>query len=206
MATRKLAFLVALGLLMPGLARGDETSLDGTSPDESHSGQFGFHAKIGTGYRGIFPYNDEYCGSPQEGSENNFCSNRSPFFLDLGLSYRVLERLDVFLEMRLGLESDFGRNESSDGPRNRYYSPGVKLYFREGGTMKVFSTLQFVMDTTAYDQSDTDFDLAVKNVSGIQIDPHRTVGMFFFFGETVGWSRWLRVEMEGGLGLQARFP
>jgi hypothetical protein len=194
--------LVALGLLVPGAARADE-SLDETSPEVSHKRQFGFHAKMGTGYRAIFPYGDEYCGS--EGSDNDFCPTRAPLFLDVGLSYRVTDKLDVLLEMRLGLEKDFGRNESEEGSRNRLYSPGLKLYFREGGTMKVFSTLQFVIDTTDYPHID-EIDYAVKNVTGLQIDPHKTMGVFFFFGETVGWSRWLRFEMEGGLGLQARFP
>jgi len=205
MVRRKLVFLLALGVLMPGFAHGEERALDETSPEESNRGQFGVQVRMGSGYRGIFPYNDEYCGSPQEDANNDFCSNRTPVFLDFGLSYRVLDRLDLLLEMRLGLEADFGINESSDGPRDRLYAPGVRVYFREGGTAKVFSTLQFVVDTTSYDQTD-DTDLAVKNVTGFQIDPHRTVGVFFFFGETVGWRRWLRFEMEGGLGLQARFP
>ena len=206
MVRTPLAFLPLLSLLVPALSHAQEPALDQTSPEESHRGQFGIHAQIGSGYRGIFPYDNEYCGSPQEGADSDFCSNRTPLFLDLGLSYRVLDRLDVFLEMRLGLESDFGVNEASDdGPRNRHYSPGLKIYFREGGSLKVFSTLQFVLDTTGYEQTD-DSDLAVKNITGIQIDPHRTVGVYFFFGETVGWSRWLRFEIEGGLGLQARFP
>jgi hypothetical protein len=107
--------------------------------------------------------------------------------------------------MRLGLEDDFGESEGSDGSKLRAFAPGLKLYFHEAGTAKFFSTLQFVIDTTHYPQAEQT-DLGVKNTSGLQLDLHKTVGVFFFFGEEVGWSRWLRLQLEAGMGLQARFP
>ena len=192
-----LVVLCGSAVVSPGFAE----ELDGTGGKVSNKGQFGVHARIGTGYRGIFRYNDEYCGQTGE----DLCRGRAPFALDFGLSYRVLERLDVLMEMRLGLERDFGTSEATDGNKIRAFSPGVKVYFSDAGTLKFFSTLQLVIDTTHYPQADkTDFGF--KNVSGLQIDPHQTIGVFFFFGEEVGWSRWLRLQLEGGLGIQARFP
>jgi hypothetical protein len=166
----------------------------------SHAGQVGVHLALGTGYRVVAPYDDEYCGAADE-----VCLGRSPVSLDLGLAYGVNSKLEVLLEMRIGLERDFGTTPDTDGPRLRSYAPGVKVYISDVGVTKFFSTLQLVIDTTDFDQSPgTDF--AVKQTNGLQLDVHETVGLFFYFGEVVGWDRWLRFEMEGGVGLQARFP
>jgi hypothetical protein len=175
--------------------------LDQTDEGISNKGQFGVHFKVGTGYRGILRYNEEYCGQAGE----DLCLERSPFSLDLGVSYRATERLELLVEMRLGLESDFGINDATSGDKVRSYSPGLKLYFSDAGTIKFFSTLQLVIDTTDYEQADK-LDWGLKNTSGLQIDMHKTVGIYFFFGEIVSWSRWLRLELEGGMGIQARFP
>ncbi len=196
-----LVVLCSSAVVSPGFAE----ELDGTSYKASNKGQFGVHARVGTGYRGIFRYNDEFCGQTGE----DLCLGRSPFALDFGLSYRVLQRLDLLMEMRVGLESDFGRTESEDGNRIRAYAPGVKVYFSDAGTLKFFSTLQLVIDTTNYPQvgqAVAGTDYGFKTVSGLQIDPHQTIGVFFFFSAEAGFKRWLRLQMEGGLGIQARFP
>lgn len=166
----------------------------------SHAGQVGVHLALGTGYRVVAPYDDEYCGAVDE-----VCLGRSPVSLDLGLAYGVNSKLEVLFEMRIGLERDFGATPDADGPRLRSYAPGVKVYINDVGVTKFFSTLQLVIDTTGFEQN-PETDYAIKQTNGLQLDVHETVGLFFFFGEVVGWDRWLRFEMEGGIGLQARFP
>ena len=49
-------------------------------------------------------------------------------------------------------------------------------------------------------------DFALRNVNGILLDIHRNYGMYLHFGETIGFVRWLRFEIDGGVGVQVRFP
>jgi hypothetical protein len=37
-------------------------------------------------------------------------------------------------------------------------------------------------------------------------DPIRNVGFFVQFGETMGFRRWFRIDLEVGMGAQIRFP
>jgi hypothetical protein len=174
----------------------------------THKGQVGVHLAVGSGYRGILPYNEgEFCGDKNDmGANDDVCIGRTPFGLDLGLSYGVNKKLEVLLEMRIGLESDFGSSTTaSDGPKLRMFAPGVKVYLRDVGVTKFFSTLQFLIDVTDYPTNDS-ADLGVKQTNGLQFDLHKTAGVFFYFGEVVTFDRWLRFQMEAGLGLQARFP
>ena len=193
------AIALAALLLLCAPAVADE--LDETSPDESQQGQVGLHAKIGTSYRGIFRDAEEYCGKTGE----DLCQGRAPLYLDLGAGYRVIEKLELFFEVRIGLERDFGASATSTGARNRVYSPGVKLYFKEEGTAKFWSSLMFNIDTTNYPQK-PETDYGVRLTNAFQFDPHRTYGVFFYAGPIFAWQRWLRFEIEGGIGMQARFP
>jgi hypothetical protein len=172
----------------------------------SHKGQFSLHLQGSTGYRALFPYDGEYCGELKDGGGFKAnCLGRSPFGFDLGAGYGVLDGLELFLELRLGVEQDIGAAPDESGPRGVALSPGVKLYIGEVGAMMFFSTLQLPIDFTSFDQVDKN-DFGVRNVNGFQLDLHRSFGMYAFFGEQVSWRRWLRFEVEVGAGLQARFP
>lgn len=195
-------------LLCPQVAQAQ--GLDETDEKASHRGQFGVSAKVAMGYRGIFPYADDgdyYCGNDDPSERGDPCQGRSPVSLDLGLEYRVLDSLGLLLEARFGLEKDFGETEAAadDGPRITMYAPGLRAYLRDSGGFKFFIGLQFVIDTTTYPQVDEN-DYGVRITPGVMLDPHRTFGLIAFFGPTVSWSRWLHFGMEGGLGIQARFP
>ena len=173
----------------------------------SHKGQVGVHIAGGIGYRGIFTYDEEYCGElKDDGGNRSPCLGRSPFGLDVGLGYGVARTLELFVEMRFGLEKDFGPAPNMSGPRPRAFSPGIKLYLGDlGPTTKFFSTLQLPIDFTDHEQLDKN-DFGIRNINGLQLDVHHTFGIFLYFGEQVSWRRWLRFEVEGGLGAQVRFP
>jgi hypothetical protein len=174
--------------------------------DFSHRGQVGLHLAGGMGYRGIFPYDGEYCGELKDGGGNKAnCLGKSPFGFDVGLAYGLTDRLEGLLELRLGVERDIGSRPNVDGPRPVSILPGVKFYLADIGPTMFFSTLQLAIDFTSYDQIDKN-DVGVRNVNGLQVDLHRTFGIFFFFGEQVSWRRWLRFEVEAGVGAQVRFP
>lgn len=172
----------------------------------SHKGQVGVHLQGGIGYRGLFPYDGEYCGQlKDDGGNKANCVSRRPFVLDLGVGYGVTRSLELFAELRVGLESDFGVRPGQDGPRAVVLSPGIKVYIAEVGATQFFSTLQLPIDFTDYEQIDKN-DFGVRNINGLQLDLHKTFGVFLFFGETVTWRRWLGFEVEAGFGAQVRFP
>ncbi len=179
---------------------------DEDEPAFTHKGQVGLHLQGVMGYRSIVTYDEEYCGDLKNSGENrSTCYGRSPFGFDVGLGYGVLSILEVFIEMRLGVERDIGQTPNMDGPRMVALAPGVKAYLGRIGEMAFFSTLQFPIDFTSFDQVDKN-DFGLRNVNGLQLDLHRTFGLYVMFGEEVSWRRWLRFEIEAGLGVQARFP
>jgi len=217
--------LIALAALLAGplvtSAHADEegvyvppTSDDGTAAT-GHTRQFGISAQLGTGYRVLFPYNEEYCGQQSDsGERKSVCTGRSPFFMDLGVSYGVSPVLELLAEVRLGLEKDFSQG-GVNGPRPLSFAAGVRLYVDPDGALKFFSTLEGVVETTDYSRStigangtglDSGADFGVRNVNGVELDLHRTFGIYVHFGETMTFVNWLRFDLHAGVGLQARFP
>jgi hypothetical protein len=174
-----------------------------------HKGQFDINLHAGFGYRAIFTYDEEFCGDLKDdgsGENQSNCLGRSPFALDIALGYGLLDKLELFLQTRIGLESDFGPSAiDDDGPRVFALSPGIRGYIAEFGDSRFAATVQLWVDLTDYAQFD-EVDLGVRNTNAFQLDLHKTFGMYFFFGEIVSWRRWLRFEVEAGLGVQARFP
>ena len=186
----------------PGPAAADD------KPRFNHKGQFTVNIQGGAGYRALFPYDKEYCGDVESDGSGNKpnCLGRSPFALDFGFGYAVFDRFEVFTEIRIGLERDFGRNNGDGGgPRIFVISPGIRGYIGEWGDSRFFSTVQLAIDVADYDQYG-ESDLGVRNINGYQLDLHDTIGIYAYFGEDVSWKRWLRFEVEAGLGVQARFP
>jgi hypothetical protein len=217
--TRTLAALaLAIALSAPALAFAQDAD-DDTAEETtlfSHKGQVGVHAQIGTGYRVLFPYDEEYCGQTDDsGGTKSVCTGRSPFFLDLGLSYGITDAVELLGEVRLGIEKDFDSlGGSVDGPRPFSIAAGARLYVDAEGRFKFFSTLEGVVETTDYGptKSTSDvvltgvIDYGIRNVNGIMFDFHRTFGLYAHFGETITFVSWLRFELHGGVGAQVRFP
>jgi hypothetical protein len=201
---------MAMGLLLLGASvaraqddgEGEATGTDGFS----HKGQFGVHIQPGTGYRVLFPYNEEYCGQ----ADKAVCTGRSPVTLTVGLSFGVTAGLELLGEVQLGLESDFSGLSGAEGPAPLFFAAGARLYVDSDGQFKFFSTLEGTIETTDYTENgvltDSGTDFGIKNVNGIQFDFHRVFGLYVHFGESVSFVNWLRFDLQGGIGLQARFP
>jgi hypothetical protein len=208
-----IAGAMAAGMLAPPAARAQEAGSSaeeaGTSAEVfNHKGQFDVNLQAGFGYRAVFPYDEQFCGEIKDdgsGDNKSPCLGRSPFGIDLALGYGLLDRVELFLQMRLGLESDFGENLGDDGPRAFALSPGIRGYIGELGRGRFFATVQLWLDLTDYAQFDG-ADVGVRNTNAYQIDLHKTFGIYFFFGEIASWKRWLGFEIEAGVGAQARFP
>ncbi len=207
--------IVCTLLLAAPLARADEEEVE--KAGNSHRGQVGLSVQLGTGYRVLFPYNEEYCGqlSSDGNGVKSVCTGRSPFFVDFGLSYGVSTAIELMAELRLGMEDDFKGRDGTAGPKPIAYAAGVRIFVDAEGQLKFFSTLEGVVETTDYSKTtsggngvalDNTADFGFRNVNGVIFDLHRTFGIYAHFGETATFSNWLRFELHGGLGVQVRFP
>lgn len=210
---------LAIALLLAGTVAHAEEAAEPKAPPKpvptsvrlSHQGQFELSLRFATGLRAIAPYDDEYCGKTDAQNGNQFsavCTGRSPFSVDLELGYGIAQKVDVFLELRLGLESDFGASPSDvDGTRQFHISPGARFFFADAGSSKLFTTAQLVVDTSGYQDlagGKLGTDVGVRNMNGLWFDLERSFGVYLFVGETLSFSRWLRFELEAGIGAQVR--
>ena len=165
----------------------------------SHALQFGIAVLAGTGYRGIFPYQEMIdCGQPQK----RVCTTRLPTFLDVQPSFGFGRHWDVLIDLRFGLERDFTQN------REFAVAPGVRYWVDPEESTKFFATAQVAYDITP--QNDPmlphNDDLALRNSNGFMFEVMRNFGAYVQVGETIGFVRWLRFEIDAGLGVQARLP
>jgi len=46
----------------------------------------------------------------------------------------------------------------------------------------------------------------VRNLNGLWFDLDDSYGFYGYVGETLSFSRWLRFELEAGVGFQGRYP
>ena len=172
-----------------------------------HKGQFGVSARFGLGARGIATYeNTVYCGKQDPQAEHGFasvCTGRTPLSLDLEGSYGIAQSIELTLEIRMGLERDFGANATAEGPRPFHIAPGARFFFSEAARTKLFVQPALVLDLAGYDQGK---DFGVRGIEGIWIDLHKTYGLYFFVAETLQFSRWLSASFEAGVGFQGRYP
>lgn len=182
--------------------------------DLSHKGQFEASVRFGLGLRAIATYDSkDYCGDTDPQGEFGYapvCTGRAPFSMDLELGYGVARRVDLLLELRVGLESDIGAAPTgAAGPRMLHISPGARFFFSEGSRSKLFTTAQLVIDLAGYKDpagADRGNDFGIRNLSGLWIDLKRNYGFYVFAGPTATFARWMRFELEGGLGISGRYP
>jgi hypothetical protein len=168
-------------------------------PTMTHYQQFGIALLSGTGYRGIFPYQEMIdCGQPGK----RVCTSRLPVFLDVQPSFGFGHHWDVLIDLRFGLGQDF------TGSHEFAVAPGVRYWVDPEEQAKFFATVQVAYDTTP--QHDAllhhNDDVALRNSNGFMFEVMRNFGVYLQFGETIGFVRWLRFEIDAGIGVQARLP
>ena len=160
---------------------------------EGHYHQLGLGLQLAVGMRAINPYTNLYCGTVgNNGSSNEaYCLARVPMTLDFEISYGLKPSIEAMLEVRIGVERDFGATPSAtDGPRVHQLAPGARFFFSESGRSKFFSTAQAVLDVTDYATANG-ADIGLRNVNGFWFDADKAYGFYVFFGEEVGFTRWL---------------
>jgi hypothetical protein len=168
------------------------------SPSLSHESQLGISVSPGSGYRVLFPYSEGiYCGQ----AGKRVCTGRLPTFLDVQPSYGLSAHWDVLLDLRFGLDADFARTHQVA------LAPGFRYWSEPGQRAKFFATLQVVYDATEqHTRALSKSDIALHNSNGLMIEVMRDLGFYAQFGDTIGFVRWLRFEIDFGVGVQARFP
>ena len=198
---------VLLAIAAPALAD------DSEPPVTFHKGQVGFSARFGLGERAIATYDSKYyCGTLDSTAKYGYapvCTERTPLALGLEASYGVATTVELLVELRLGLERDFGGKPGDDGPRPLFLAPGARFFFSEAKRAKLFVQPEFVFDFSGYKDAagmDRGTDYGVRGLEGLWVDLHRSYGMYVFVGETLEMARWLDASFEIGAGFQGRYP
>jgi hypothetical protein len=167
-----------------------------------HKYQLGIAMMPGIGYRGIFPYGgaaDQMVNCGQQGKR--VCTGLLPFFLDVQPSFGFAEHWDILVDMRFGIGTDFTTSHQFA------VAPGVRYWVDPELGFKFYATIQGVFDATAqHNPLVKDNDVGIRNANGFMFEVMRNLGFYIQFGETLGFVRWLRFEIDGGVGVQARIP
>jgi len=167
-------------------------------PSLRHEDQFGVAVMPGSGYRIIAPYKD---GVPCGQQVNRVCTGSVPFFIDVQPSFGFARRWDVIVDLRFGVAADF------NGSHQFAVAPGVRYWVDAELSTKFFATIQGVYDLNPqHTPGVKDYDFGVRNANGFMLEVMRNLGFYLQFGETLGLVRWLRFEVDGAVGVQARFP
>jgi hypothetical protein len=167
-----------------------------------HKYQLGIAMMPGVGFRGIFPYGgatDQMINCGQQGKR--VCTGMLPVFLDVQPSFGFAEHWDVLMDLRFGIGTDFTTSHQFA------VAPGFRYWVDPELGVKFYATIQGVFDTTAqHNPMVKDTDFGVRNSNGFMFEVMRNLGFYLQFGETLGFVRWLRFEIDGGVGVQARIP
>jgi hypothetical protein len=186
-------------------------------PDKAfgHSRQFGLRVGLVGGYNMIFRYDQSPLCSPYDAAkpakdQQKFCGHASPFAIDLAASYAVLDFLEPYIFMRLGLTGE----TQTDTLPIKVLGAGARIYTMSDSAFKIFiePALAYEFEGGAGTVSHPGYEPQYKNdllihlAAGPQIDVARYVGIFADAGLTTGILRAIHTQLELQAGVQARFP
>jgi hypothetical protein len=196
--------LVPLSMIVLGGAVAPKVALAAPpEPTLEHYHQTGLALMPGLGYRVIAPYRDgQVCGDSSGNAGKRVCTSGVPAFLDLQLSFGVTQRLDLLVDLRFGLAHD----PATVSSHQFALAPGLRLWLDQDAPVKFYTTVQLLFDSTDYNDVVATNDFGVRNSNGLMYDAIRNVGFYVQFGESFGFRRWFRIELDAGVGVQVRFP
>lgn len=177
-----------------------------------HGGQFGLRAGLVGGYNMIFRYDQSaFCAPPDAGKDpQKVCGHAAPVAFDLAASYGVLDFVEPYAFLRLGLR---GETQTHTSPV-KVLGAGARIYTMSDSAFKIFidPALAWELeggtkDAAAYNPKAVyKKDLLIHLAAGPQFDFSRYAGVFVDAGLTTGILRAIHTELEFQLGVQARLP
>jgi hypothetical protein len=177
-----------------------------------HGGQFGLRAGLVGGYNMIFRYDTSaFCAPPEAGKDpQKVCGHAAPLAFDLAASYALLDFVEPYAFLRLGLG---GETQTHTTPV-KILGVGARVYTMSDSAFKIFidPALAWELeggtsDAAAYNPKAVyKKDLLIHLAAGPQFDFSRYAGVFIDAGLTTGILRAIHTELELQLGVQARFP
>jgi hypothetical protein len=185
---------------------------DGAKDSFGHAFQFGLRAGLVGGYNMIFRYDHSpFCAVAQPGKDpQKVCGHGAPLALDLAASFALLDSVEPYLFMRLGLA---GEAETDTKPL-QVFGAGARIYTMSDSAFKIFiepglayefeggnGALAFQSNHPVYKN-----DMLIHLAAGPQLDFAKYVGAFVDAGLTTGVLRAIHTELELQVGVQARFP
>jgi len=184
-------------------AAADQEAAAGAPTDDA--AQIGLALMPGLGYRFIVPYEDGLdCGDGSGDPTKRVCTAALPAFLDIQAAFGLSPRLDAIADFRLGLVRD--GNLSGSG-RQFAFAPGIRFWLDQNRRVRLYATLQALFDSTNQGSTSVEkSDFGIRNSNGLMYSVTRHWGIYVQAGETLGLRRWLRLEIDAGLGVQARWP
>jgi hypothetical protein len=213
---RAVTFLLsALVLFSAGAARAEEKD-EAKEKDFGHGGQFGLRAGLVGGYRMIFRYDTSpYCRpyDAAEAQQPKSCGHGAPLATELALSYGLVDFIEPYVWMRLGLS----REDETDTDAVQILGLGARIYTMSDSAFKIFLEPAIAYEyeggggnpdagvPATYDpeyQKDLLFHLA----AGPHFDFHENVGAYLDAGLTTGIFRGIHSTLELHLGVQGRLP
>jgi hypothetical protein len=200
---RNLGHIVPLSMIVLGTAVAPKLARAELAPAAlDHRHQTGLALMPGLGYRVIVPYRDDQtCGDSSGHANKRVCTSAVPLFIDLQLTFGVSRRIDLMTDLRFGLGKD-----PASHTHQFALAPGIRVWLDQDVALKFYTTAQFLYDSTDYHEVVASNDFGVRNANGLMYDVIRNVGFYFQFGESFGFRRWFRIELDAGLGVQVRFP
>ena len=169
--------------------------------DITHYHQFGLAVTFGTGYLIRFKYaSATYCDGATDPGKNT-CYDRLPTWMDVKAFFGVTRAIDVLLEQRFGLESDFTKSH------NFLFMPGIRVYPEPAKPFKFYVQVQGVLDFTDWGGvSSHGIDFGIHEANGFQWDFWHYMGAYLQISETFEFLRSLAFQLEAGIGVEGRFP
>jgi hypothetical protein len=177
-----------------------------------HRGQFGLRAGLVGGYNMIFRYDQSpFCAPPEASKEpQKVCGHAAPVAFDLAASYALLDFVEPYAFMRLGLASE---TQTHTTPV-KIIGVGARIYTMSDSAFKIFVDPAFgweleggTNDAALYNPKAVyKKDLLIHLAAGPQFDFSRYAGVFADAGLSTGVLRAIHTELELQLGVQARLP
>ncbi len=141
---------------------------------------------------------------PCDAVGSTFCHGRTPFTLDFAGGFGVLEWLEVEARFRLGVEQTQGLSITNGvgSALPMAAGVGVRAYGSESSRFKFGFGAAVLLDFTA----NQPLDVVARLDQGIHYDVARNFAFYVQVGETIQFLRNLYAGIDGGLGVQGRFP